>query len=68
VKAESRKQKAESRKQKAEMYEENRHPESAKRDEGSQVAKCLQFRDPSPSSRLRMTAPLESFCFLPSAF
>src|SRR5205814_537196 len=24
-------------------------------DEGPQDAKCLQFRDPSPSSRLRMT-------------
>src|SRR5436190_20806562 len=33
-----------------------RHPESAKRDEGSQHAKSLQFRDPSPSARLRMTA------------
>src|ERR1051326_9263552 len=32
-----------------------RHPESAKRDEGSQNAKSLQFRDPSPSTRLRMT-------------
>src|ERR1044071_3128399 len=27
-----------------------RHPESAKRDEGSQNAKSLQFRDPSPSN------------------
>src|SRR5204862_4616156 len=32
-----------------------RHPESAKRDEGSQNTKILQFRDPSPSARLRMT-------------
>ncbi|PYQ30127.1 MAG: hypothetical protein DMF56_10430 [Acidobacteria bacterium] len=32
-----------------------RHPESAKRDEGSQNTKSLQFRDPSPSARLRMT-------------
>jgi len=28
---------------------------SAKRDEGSQNTKSLQFRDPSPSTRLRMT-------------
>src|ERR1044071_52922 len=32
-----------------------RHPESAKRDEGSQNTTSLQFRDPSPSTRLRMT-------------
>jgi NADPH-dependent glutamate synthase beta subunit-like oxidoreductase/NAD(P)H-flavin reductase len=32
-----------------------RHPESAKRDEGSQNTTSLQFGDPSPSTRLRMT-------------
>src|ERR1051326_6077358 len=32
-----------------------RHPESAKRDEGSQNTKSLQFREPSPSTWLRMT-------------
>jgi len=40
----------------------SRHPESAKRDEGSQDATISAFGDPSPSARLRMTieAVLES--------
>ncbi len=38
-------------------FESPRHPESAKRDEGSQAATSLPFGDPSPSSRLRMTGP-----------
>src|ERR1051326_378719 len=79
-------QKAEGRRQKAEVrtHTQTRHPESAERDEGSQNTKSLQFRDPSRSTRLRMTdffttsqddGPrvclsllLSAFCFLPSAF
>ena len=38
-----------------------RHPESAKRDEGSQNTTSLQFRDPSPSARLRMTDVCRGF-------